>query len=237
MRPNAIPATPAGFIACDSGDLIHADPLLHRHMLVRTNYRLGHATIRHGQDLRAALRAGPYAWPGGYPLYFVTNEGEAMSFASVLERLEEETRAIRDRDSSRIVACAVNYEDPALYCCHSSKRIKSAYAEDDAEDADPFAGSFMQPQVYRGAYFAIDTSEGVEIVPADVIGRTMSTVAEVFANYVSGKISDPDAGAAPRDGWLARMSASGYLDCTDWTAHESEAEAMAHLVEMYGNAE
>lgn len=31
-------------------------------------------------DLKAALRQGPYAWPGGYPLYFITSDGMTISF-------------------------------------------------------------------------------------------------------------------------------------------------------------
>lgn len=29
-------------------------------------------------DFRAAYRNGPYAWPGGYPLFFVTADGAAI---------------------------------------------------------------------------------------------------------------------------------------------------------------
>jgi hypothetical protein len=27
----------------------------------------------------------PYAWPGGYPRFFITNDGEALSFAAARE--------------------------------------------------------------------------------------------------------------------------------------------------------
>jgi len=36
-------------------------------------------------------------------------------------------------------------------------------------------------------------------------------------------------------GWFARLSAPGYLDCTEWCGpFPSEAAALAHLEEMYG---
>jgi hypothetical protein len=35
-------------------------------------------------------------------------------------------------DGWQVVACAVNWEDPALFCDHTSERIESAYAEDEA---------------------------------------------------------------------------------------------------------
>jgi hypothetical protein len=34
-------------------------------------------------ELKSILRAGPYAWPGGYPLYFLTIDGGTLSFAAV----------------------------------------------------------------------------------------------------------------------------------------------------------
>jgi hypothetical protein len=34
-------------------------------------------------ELKSILRAGPYAWPGGYPQYFIAGDGNALSFAAV----------------------------------------------------------------------------------------------------------------------------------------------------------
>lgn len=77
----------------------------------------------------------PYAWPGGYPRYFITSDGEALSYEAAREEAEQIRTAIREksRDGWRVVAVDVNWEDPALYCCHTNDRIESAYAEDDAE--------------------------------------------------------------------------------------------------------
>ena len=36
-------------------------------------------------------------------------------------------------------------------------------------------------------------------------------------------------------GWGARLSAPGYLDCTEWSVYETEEEARADLAEMYGD--
>lgn len=37
-------------------------------------------------------------------------------------------------------------------------------------------------------------------------------------------------------GWYARLSAPGYLDCTDWHGpYESEAQALVALWEVYGD--
>lgn len=95
--------------------------------------------------------------------------------------------------------------------------------------------AFMQPQVYFGGYFAVETTHETKIVPAVVIGRTMGTVAEAFEIYVEGKIADLDEVIEHKTGWLARLAASSYMDCTDWSVHESEAEARAYLRKAYGD--
>lgn len=75
--------------------------------------------------------AAPYAWPGGYPRYFVTSDGAALSYAAARENAEliESSIAESSRDGWRVVAAAINWEDPELYCDHSGARIESAYAE------------------------------------------------------------------------------------------------------------
>ena len=85
-------------------------------------------------EIKSALRAGPYAWPGGYPLYFVTADGAALSFVAV----RAEWRQIVDahltgnrRGGWYVDGIDVNYEDADLYCDHTGERIPSAYAEPD----------------------------------------------------------------------------------------------------------
>ena len=77
----------------------------------------------------------PYAWPGGYPTYFVTSDGVALCHKCAIEQGKLITAAIRDRDNSgwRVVAQDINYEDSSLYCDHCSERVESAYAEDEAK--------------------------------------------------------------------------------------------------------
>lgn len=98
-----------------------------------------------------------------------------------------------------------------------------------------FQGKFMQPYIEEADYFVVPTNLGDEIVPADVVGRTCSTAAEAFANYVEGTISDPDELIDLRHGYIARLSAPGYLDATDWCAFETAEEAAEFLIEMYGD--
>jgi len=89
------------------------------------------------KEIKEVLRAGPYAWPGGYPLYFVTADGGVLSYESVLRNWPLVCDAVRRRDYNSgwmVVACMINWEDPQLFCDHSAERIESAYAEDKAEE-------------------------------------------------------------------------------------------------------
>jgi ribosomal protein L24E len=82
-------------------------------------------------DFRRAMRTGAYAWPGGYPLYFVMSDGAALSFAAAKAERRLILEAIRDCDASdwRVVGMDVNWEDSDLYCAHTGERIPSAYAD------------------------------------------------------------------------------------------------------------
>lgn len=73
-----------------------------------------------------------YAWPGGYPLYFICSDGEALSWDAVVENAGEIRDALisNDRWSGwHLCAIDVNWEDGDLYCAHTNLRIESAYAE------------------------------------------------------------------------------------------------------------
>ncbi len=89
------------------------------------------ASINTPADFARTLNAGPYAWPGGYPLYFITSDGAALSFESAKEEAKQICASIRDnsRDGWQVVSCEINWENADLFCDHSGKRIESAYAE------------------------------------------------------------------------------------------------------------
>lgn len=82
--------------------------------------------------IKAYLRQGDYVWPGGYPRYFLTIDGGALSFDAVRERWRDVVdSSLRDcRDGWRLADCAINWEDSALVCDHSGKPIPSAYGVD-----------------------------------------------------------------------------------------------------------
>lgn len=95
--------------------------------------------------VKEQLRAGPYAWPGGYPRYFICGDGEAMCFACVRKQWRGVVSAHRQMSQTNghrvpsnvsewlMAATGVNWEDPDLFCAHCGTRIQSAYAEEEAE--------------------------------------------------------------------------------------------------------
>jgi len=85
------------------------------------------------KDLKTAMRNGQWAWPGGYPLYFITSDGAALSFDAVRSEYRQVINSIRHRmnDGWRVVAVDINYEDSGLYCDHTGQRIQCAYGDDE----------------------------------------------------------------------------------------------------------
>jgi hypothetical protein len=82
-------------------------------------------------EIKARLRAGRYAWPGGYPLFFITADGGALSFATVRNEWRCIVRAhlYNDRRCGWFVEGAdINWDDSDLTDDHTGERIQSAYA-------------------------------------------------------------------------------------------------------------
>ena len=84
--------------------------------------------INNATEFRKLLKAGPYAWPGGYPVYFLCNDGEVLSFEAAKENARLICEAIKDEDNSgwRVVGIEINYEE-SLLCAHTGKPIEAAY--------------------------------------------------------------------------------------------------------------
>lgn len=82
-------------------------------------------------DFETALANGAWAWPGGYPLYFITSDGESLSFDAAKANARLISEAIEDKSSCgwRVVGIDVNWENSDLRCCHSNVLIQSAYGE------------------------------------------------------------------------------------------------------------
>lgn len=88
--------------------------------------------------VKQALR-DKYAWPGGYPLYIVTEDGGALSIDAARANWAQIVRSTLTQagDGWQAVGAEINYEDGELICDHSGVRIESAYAEPEAPKARP----------------------------------------------------------------------------------------------------
>lgn len=81
------------------------------------------------KKIKELLRNGPYAWPGGYPMYFITDDGEALSFKTVRDNWREVCWAVRNKDKWsgwRVIGYDINWESE-LYDGHTGEPIESAY--------------------------------------------------------------------------------------------------------------
>lgn len=82
--------------------------------------------------IKDVIRSNGYAWPGGYPIYFVTSDCDALSIKAARECWREIVAAHISGDTRSdwyIVAAYVNWEDETIYCVHTGAKIESAYGE------------------------------------------------------------------------------------------------------------
>jgi hypothetical protein len=76
-----------------------------------------------------------YAWPGGYPMYFLMQDCETICPDCVNANRKLIDAAFADEDEQwNVIAVDVNWEDGSMQCCNCNKKIESAYGEpeDDA---------------------------------------------------------------------------------------------------------
>lgn len=98
--------------------------------------------------------------------------------------------------------------------------------------------SFMQQEITEcQEWYQVDGNAGTEFIPADIVrwnDGTMEDMIEAVRDYYPGSTI---YSVEEIKGYGARLSASGYLDCTDWSVFETEDEAQEYLEEMYGDEE
>lgn len=94
------------------------------------------------------------------------------------------------------------------------------------------ARGFMQPEIIHTPYWEVSANRGeTHIVPANVCDDPAH-----LQTYVEGRIARDEDGQVIADrkvGYLARLSAPGYLDCTEWSAFATQVDAEVYLIETY----
>lgn len=117
------------FFTSHTGELVrHADcatirPLFARHCVSITN----------GLELRASLRAGRYAWPGGYTVAYVTNDSGTLCPDCVRAEIHQCIYSLRHntRDGWRIVGMISAAEsDDACTCDHCGREVWAGVESD-----------------------------------------------------------------------------------------------------------
>ena len=93
--------------------------------------KMNHTVTRETKnDVKQAIRS-KYAWPGGHPLYIITNDGAALC----VDCAKKEFRQIawdwtRKQDTGWCaVAAAINWEDTDTSCDHCGNAIEVAYGD------------------------------------------------------------------------------------------------------------
>jgi len=73
-----------------------------------------------------------YAWPGGYPIYYLTKDGGCLCSKCANDNLE---LTLGDDPQWQITDADINYEDTTLYCDNCQEFIESAYGDDEDDEA------------------------------------------------------------------------------------------------------
>lgn len=100
--------------------------------------------------------------------------------------------------------------------------------------------AFMQPQVFKGTVLVVETDDGTNYIPGDDAKKLMNETrnsspeevnlaVEEFLGLDEGSVSDV---SIETNKWLARSSAPGYMDATDYSMFDSEEEAWEYLIDM-----
>lgn len=94
-----------------------------------SNYAFTYRSIDNTHKFKSTLRAGPYIWPGGYPLYFTTIDSGALCFKCAKMEVKNIIHSIRYEinDGWFVVACDINYENIDLCCDNCNNLIDAAY--------------------------------------------------------------------------------------------------------------
>ena len=83
-------------------------------------------------EIKRAIRQ-PYAWPGGYPIFFVTDDGGCLCKNCARSEWRNIAQSMIDNvnDGWNVTATEVNWEDTDLFCSNCSDPIESAYGGDN----------------------------------------------------------------------------------------------------------
>jgi hypothetical protein len=100
--------------------------------------------------------------------------------------------------------------------------------------------SFMQKQVTRKLrWIEIDGTHGTTWIPAEDAPEVTRVVGndDAMRNGASVYYEGTVQSVTFVNGYGARLSAPGYMDCTEWTVFDTPEQAQAYLDEYYPDDE
>jgi hypothetical protein len=97
--------------------------------------------------------------------------------------------------------------------------------------------AFMEHEIVFGQWYNVDTENGTEYIPYDVVGEIEIDedgipVDNSLESYIEGRSI---LSVEKIEGYGARLSVAGYMDCTEWCVFDTEEEAEEFLEQMYGD--
>lgn len=99
----------------------------------------------------------------------------------------------------------------------------------------------MQPVIEFGDCWECETEHGETfVVPDNVVGISFDGDTHedpsIFSDYIpEGCCGKCTSATVRRNVWIARLSAPGYLDCTEWELHDTADDAAQSLISNYGD--
>lgn len=104
--------------------------------------------------------------------------------------------------------------------------------------------SFMQKQItIKSKWLRVETTHGTEFIPSELVNGVATCAADDVENMPIwfNKVQEYTEGEPQEWEWIegygARMSAPGYMDCTEWAVFDTVKEAEDYLEEYYGDDE
>lgn len=85
----------------------------------------------------------------------------------------------------------------------------------------------MQKEIVFDQWAIVETRNGTEILPSDLVG-TAPTIDDLEL-WVDGEVLSYEV----KRGWGARLTMPGYLDCSEWTIHNTAIDADTYLTNEY----
>jgi len=98
----------------------------------------------------------------------------------------------------------------------------------------------MIPEIVKDRFVCVEGPMGTDYIPIDVwakqeVKKVLDSIAreqveDTFTKWMKDYTENSEAWSLSLfHGWGARLSAPGYLDCTEWSVHDSEKDARKYI--------